>query len=52
MFKLNCKMCKKELNQKAALVLSWPDGEDRCKKTHLCRKCYKIVMSFILGANK
>lgn len=52
MLKLKCNMCKQELNKTAAILWSWPDAQDRCKKTHLCRKCYKLLMKFIRGESK
>ena len=47
MLKIKCDKCKEELKEKGAILLGPPDKKDRCKKTHLCRKCYKKIMKTI-----
>lgn len=35
-----CDMCKKELNEFGAILLSPPDKENKVKKYHLCKTCF------------
>ena len=49
MIKANCdnKKCGKEIEDRGAILWSVPDQEEMCKKTHLCRKCYRGIMKEI-----
>ena len=40
MIKPVCDMCKRELNDFGAILLSPPQGHD-VKKYHICTECYK-----------
>jgi len=35
-----CDICKKELNEFGAILLSPPDDRANVKKYHICRECY------------
>jgi len=35
-----CKICKNELNEFGAILLSPPDSNNKVKKFHLCVKCF------------
>jgi len=39
--KPRCKICKKELENYGAILLSPPDKMDKVIKYHLCVNCYK-----------
>jgi len=44
---VNCLGCKEEIQGKAALLFGLPGKNDRPKKDHLCKKCYREVKKFI-----
>ena len=35
-----CKLCKRELEDFGAILLSPPDSFDKVEKSHICKKCY------------
>jgi len=35
-----CDICKIEINEFGAILLSPPDKDNKVKKYHLCKKCY------------
>jgi len=35
-----CDMCKKELTDFGAILLSPPDNKNNIKKYHICKECY------------
>lgn len=42
-----CDKCNKELDDFGAILLSPPDPENKVKKLHICKNCYKeIINSF------
>ena len=41
--KPHCDVCKKELDDFGAILLSPPDKKSNVKKFHLCKKCYAKV---------
>jgi len=43
MIVVHCAKCGTELEQRGALLIGPPDADDKCKKEHLCTKCYGIV---------
>jgi len=47
MLNIKCDKCKKEIDEKGAILWSPPNNDEMCKKIHLCTKCYKIVMKYI-----
>ena len=40
-----CGRCRKELEDFGALLFSPPDSEGKVKKWHLCKACYKEIVS-------
>ena len=52
MIKPKCFICKKEQQEYGALLWSSPNKKDLCKKTHICRKCYKNILSIIKSLRK
>jgi len=36
-----CDKCKKELTEFGAILLSPPDKENKIRKFHICKECYK-----------
>ena len=46
--KIECDKCNKLMKKKGAILWSPPDKDEMCKKTHLCRGCYKIVFDSII----
>ena len=44
MIKPKCYICKDELDEFGAILLSPPDKKNRIKKFHLCKFCYKHVI--------
>ena len=44
-----CDKCKKELKEFGAILFSPPDEDNKVKKFHLCKSCYKrLINSFNL----
>ena len=41
--KPKCDLCKKELKEFGAILLSPPDKNNNIKKYHLCNDCYKKI---------
>ena len=41
--KPKCDKCKKELDDFGAILLSPPDKNNKIKKFHFCKKCYKEI---------
>ena len=39
--KPSCDICKKELNDFGAILLSPPDKNNKVIKYHICRDCYR-----------
>lgn len=44
MIKADCEICGKELFDNGALLWSPPDKNRKCVKTHICHKCYLILV--------
>ncbi len=40
-----CDICKKELKNFGAILLSPPDKKNKIKKFHICGKCYKDIIN-------
>ncbi len=38
-----CDVCKKELTDYGAILLSPPDKKSMVKKYHICKSCYKDI---------
>ena len=38
-----CDKCKKELKDFGAILLSPPDIENKVRKFHICKECYKKI---------
>lgn len=45
--KPKCDKCKKELEDYGAILLSPPDDEEKVKKYHLCKECYKKIIMLL-----
>ncbi len=43
--KPKCDMCKTELNDYGAILLSPPKKDSTVVKYHLCKECYKSILS-------
>ena len=43
MIKPICAFCKKELVDFGAILLSPPDNDDKVKKYHICKECFKKI---------
>jgi hypothetical protein len=41
--KPKCDMCKKELTDYGAILLSPPNKKSEVKKYHICKVCYKTI---------
>lgn len=39
-----CDMCKKELTDYGAILLSPPDKKSKVIKYHICKTCYKHII--------
>jgi hypothetical protein len=48
MIKPKCDKCKKELVETGALLFS-PPKKNVVRKYHICRKCYKLTIQFLIG---
>jgi hypothetical protein len=49
MIEVECDNCGEDINKKGAILWGPPNEEEMCKKTHLCRKCYKEIFKYIEG---
>jgi len=47
MIDAKCDKCKNDIEKKGAILWSDPNKREWCKKTHLCKKCYKEIMKII-----
>lgn len=55
--KVNCFMCTEQLKNKGGVLFSNPtkeysDNVDKVDKFHLCKKCFDVVLDFIMGKVK
>ena len=44
MIKPVCDVCKKELTDFGAILLSPPDKKGMVRKFHVCKKCYEKIL--------
>ncbi len=42
--KPKCDICKKELKDFGALLFSPPAKNNKVKKFHICKNCYKLII--------
>lgn len=47
-----CDKCKKELVGFGAILLGPPDKNDKVKKFHLCKSCYRNITNFFKPASQ
>ena len=44
-------MCKRELDDFGAIILSPPDSFDKVEKFHVCKKCYAEIIKQLTQKN-
>ena len=42
---IQCDFCDKELTEFGANLYGAPDKDMMCKKTHLCKECYNLIIN-------
>jgi hypothetical protein len=47
MIKPTCDICKKELEEFGAILLSPPNESGMVKKFHICKECYEKMLSIL-----
>lgn len=47
-----CEICKKELNDFGAILLSPPDNSNQVEKKHICKECYNQLIIEIESKTK
>ena len=45
MIKPICNRCGEELTKFGAILLSPPDKKNKVKKYHICKKCFKLMLT-------
>lgn len=45
MIQPKCNRCDEELTKFGAILLSPPDKKSKVKKYHLCRDCFKLIIT-------
>ena len=48
MIKPICSLCRKELDDFGAIILSPPDNNHKVEKHHICKLCYFLDISLLL----
>jgi len=44
-----CDKCRSIITESAALLFSPPDKDNKCRKWHVCHRCYNLWVATKLG---